>query len=331
MGQRTAMKNLAIVGLGFWGQSLVGSVQGASELARFTVGVARRPDAVTAFAARRGLRIVGDYAEALAAPDVDGIVLATPDHAHPQQVVAAARAGKPVLVEKPFALDRKSANEAIAAAAQHETLVAFAHNRRFLPAVADIRERIASGRLGRILHVEGNYSSNYGLRFKPGMWRADPKETIAGGMTGMGIHQVDLMILLAGRIARLQAKGRRQLLEVPVHDNVTFSLDFAGGATGSFTTLITTSPMWRLRILGSKGWVEMIQETRLIGCEGAGPVQETTFPPVSTERAEIEAFARAIDGVEPYPVSVEDALHGVSVLEAVAASIADGSTVEVAP
>jgi predicted dehydrogenase len=323
------MKNLAIVGLGYWGQNLVSAVQGSSEQVRFTLGVARRPEALQAFAVRRGLRIVSDYAEALSAPNIDGIVLTTPDRLHPEQVIAAANAGKPVLVEKPFALDRKSADLAIAAVRQNSTLVAFAHNRRFLPAVGEMRERIAADRIGRILHIEGNFSSNYGLRFKAGMWRADRSETIAGGMTGMGIHQIDLMLLFGGKFASVQAKGRRQLLDVAVDDNVTFSADFESGATGAFTTLITTSPIWRLRILGSKGWLEMIGENRLLSCEGMGPVQETVFPVANTERSEIEAFAQAIDGNQPFPVSIEDALHGVSVLEAVAASIKGrGETVD---
>jgi predicted dehydrogenase len=316
--------------LGFWGQNLVGSVQGASEAVRFSLAVARRPEAVQAFADRRGLRIVRDYAQALSDHEVDGLVLTTPDRLHPEQVSAAARAGKPVLVEKPFALDRASGQAAIETAARNKTLVAFAHNRRFLPAVRQMSELIVSGRLGRVLHVEGNFSSNYGLRFKPGMWRADPTETVAGGMTGMGIHHVDLMIMLAGPIARVQAKGRRQLLEVPVDDNVTLSIDFASGATGAFTTLITTSPIWRFRVLGSEGWAEMIGEGRLLTCQGTQPVQETFFPVVSTERIELEAFARAIDG-EAYPVSAQDALHGVSVLEAVAASIKAGTAVDVIP
>lgn len=325
------MKNFAIAGLGYWGQNLVSSVQGASETVRFTLGVARRPEVVQAFAERRGLRIVRDYAEALAAADIDGIVLTTPDRLHPEQVIAAARAGKPVLVEKPFALDRASGQAAIEAAVQNKTLVAFAHNRRFLPAVKQMSDLIVSGRLGRILHVEGNFSSNYGLRFKPGMWRADPAETVAGGMTGMGIHHLDLMIMLAGPIARVRAKGRRQVLEVPVDDNVTLSIDFASGATGAFTTLITTSPLWRFRILGSEGWAEMIGENRLLTCQGTQPVQETFFPVLSTERIELEAFARAIDGSEIYPVSAQDALHGVSVLEAVATSIKAGTAVDVIP
>jgi predicted dehydrogenase len=324
------MKNLAIVGLGFWGQNLVGAVQGTSSLVRFSLGVARRPDAFQEFAARRGLRILDTYDEALSAPDIDGIVLATPDRLHPQQVIEAANARKPVLVEKPFALDRKSADAAIAEARKHDVLVAFAHNRRFLPAVTEMRERIAADRIGRILHIEGNFSSNYGLRFKSGMWRAEPSETIAGGMTGMGIHQVDLMLMFAGRFARVHAKGRRQLLDVQVDDNVTFSADFESGATGTFTTLITTSPLWRLRILGSKGWLEMIGENRLLSCEGTSPQQETIFPIVSTERSELEAFANAIDGRAPFPVTIEEALHGISVLEAVARSIKEGRPIDIA-
>jgi predicted dehydrogenase len=148
-------------------------------------------------------------------------------------------------------------------------------------------------------------------------------------MTGMGIHQVDLMLMFGGRFARIHAKGRRQLLDVPVHDNVTFAADFESGATGAFTTLIATSPMWRMRILGSKGWLEMIGENRLLSCEGSSLLQETTFPIVSTEKSELEAFANAIDGRAAFPVSVEDALHGVSVLEAVAVSIKEGRPVDV--
>ncbi|WP_431015314.1 Gfo/Idh/MocA family protein [Bradyrhizobium pachyrhizi] len=323
------MKNLAIVGLGNWGQNLVGAVQGGSDIVRFSVGVARRPDALRAFASRWNLRIVDSYGEALSAPDVDGVVLTTPDRMHPQQVIEAARAGKPVLVEKPFALDRKSAELAIDEARKRKNLVAFAHNRRFLPAVTEMRERIAADRIGRILHIEGNFSSSYGRRFKSGMWRADPTETIAGGMTGMGIHQVDLMLMFAGRFARIDARGRRQLIDVPVDDNVSFFAEFEGGATGIFTTLITTSPIWRFRLLGSKGWLEMIGENRLLSCEGNQPVQETIFPIVSTEKMELEAFANAIEGRGTFPVSVEEALHGVAVLEAVSVSIREQRTVEI--
>ena len=158
------MKNLAIVGLGYWGQNLVGAVQGASEVVRFSLGVARRPEPLQDFAKRRGLKIVESYADALSNPNIDGVVLATPDRLHPQQVIEAVKAAKPVLVEKPFALDRKSADAAIVEAVKHNVLVAFAHNRRFLPAVAAMREQIVADRIGRILHIEGNFSDRKSTR-----------------------------------------------------------------------------------------------------------------------------------------------------------------------
>lgn len=324
------MTNLAIVGLGFWGQKLVDAVYTASAQTRFSLAVVRRPEAVAAFAERRHVRVTASFAEALAAPDIDGVVLATPDSAHPAQVVEAARARKAVLVEKPFALDRRSAETAVAACRESQTLVAFAHNRRFLPAVRALHELVSSGSLGRLLHVEGNYSSNYGLRFQSGMWRASRSESIAGGMTGLGIHQIDLMILLAGKIARLHARGLRQVLTVDVEDNITMQLDFASGATGLFTTLITAAPMFRLRLLGSKGWAELIGEQRLLAGESHTTMRETYFPAENTEKLELEAFSDAIAGKAPYPVTIEDALHGVSVLESIAHSISAGRPVDVA-
>lgn len=324
------MKNLAIVGLGFWGQKLVDAVQSTSADGRFTLAVVRRPDVVQSFAERRQLRLTTNYAEALTAPDIDGIVLATPDGMHPVQVIQAAQARKPILVEKPFALERAAADRAAEACSATNTLVAFAHNRRFLPAVRALEASVKEDTLGQVLHIEGNYSSNYGLRFRPGMWRASRSESIAGGMTGMGIHQIDLMIHLAGRISRVYASGRRQVLSLDVDDNTTMLFDFANGASGAFASLISTSPMWRLRVMGTKGWSEMIGENRLLTCMGAGPVQEIYYPVENTERLEIEAFVRAIDGAAPYPVSVEEALHGVSVLEAVAESARRRRDVEIA-
>jgi predicted dehydrogenase len=108
-------------------------------------------------------------------------------------------------------------------------------------------------------------------------------------------------------------------------------LDFANGMTGTFTTLITTSPIWRLSVFGTKGWVEMIGENRLLVCEGNDPVHEIVYPPVNTERLEIEAFAQAIGGGAPYPVTVDEALHGVSILESIAESVRTRQVVDIAP
>jgi predicted dehydrogenase len=323
------MKNLAIAGLGVWGRNLVESVQNVSPSVRFTVGVSGRHDELDAFSKKNQLRVVASLREALASQDVDGVVIATPDRMHPFQLAEAVRAGKPALVEKPFALDLKSASAALSAARAAGVLVSFAHNRRFLPAVAKIRDFISADLLGQILHIEGNFSSNYGLRLTQGVWRADRTDTIAGGMTGMGIHQIDLMIAIAGPISRLYARGKRQLLKVEIDDNVGVLLDFESGATGALTSLITTPPIWRLRIQGSKGWCEMLGERNLLLFEGMGPAKSVEFDYFSTERAEIEAFAAAMQGDTRFPVPENEVLQGIAALEAVATSLTENRSVAI--
>ena len=89
------MINAAIVGLGRWGQNLVNSVQGKSEKIRFVTGVLRHPENARAYAEKQGLTLESDLSKVLANPAIDAIVLATPHTIHAEQVLAAAKAGKP--------------------------------------------------------------------------------------------------------------------------------------------------------------------------------------------------------------------------------------------
>src|SRR3546814_5028740 len=103
--------------------------------------------------------LTDDYRAALADPAVAAVVLATPHLQHAEQIAAAAAAGKHVFVEKPFTLSKDSAEHAVRAAEQAGIVLALGHNRRFLPSMAELRRRIASGSLGTILHVETNFRS----------------------------------------------------------------------------------------------------------------------------------------------------------------------------
>src|SRR3990172_12585891 len=111
------MINAAIVGLGWWGKTLVESVQGTSETVRFVAGATRTvsPE-VQAFADAQQFRLADSYEALLADRAVQAVVLATPHSLHAAQVVAAAAAGKHVFCEKPFALTRQDAETAVDAA-----------------------------------------------------------------------------------------------------------------------------------------------------------------------------------------------------------------------
>ena len=193
-----AMINAAIVGLGRWGQNLVNSVQGKSDKIRFVVGVLRHPENARAYAHQHGLALRTDLASVLADPLIDAIVLASPHTVHAEQILAAIHAGKPVFTEKPFTLDSASAAEALRAAQAKKITVGVGFNWRFQPALQEIRRMLEDGRLGKLLHIEGNFCGPSVYRFPKEHWRQQREEGPAGGMTGRGVHVVDAMMYLAG-------------------------------------------------------------------------------------------------------------------------------------
>ncbi|MBK5103838.1 MAG: Gfo/Idh/MocA family oxidoreductase [Burkholderiales bacterium] len=325
------MLNFAIVGLGRWGQRLVDAARNpASTKLRYTRAVARTPEKSRAYCSERGLLLGGDLAQALADPQLDAVVLATPHSMHAEQVVAAARAGKHVFVEKPFTLDAASARAAAAACRAAGVVLALGHNRRFLPAFIEMKRIVAAGELGEILHLEGNFSGNFGLGYDPGAWRATQVESPAGGMTAMGIHIIDAFVALAGPISSIRCESQRKVLSVDLDDTTSAFARFAGGATGCMSTLTATGRIVRLQVFGTRGWVHLLDHRILEICDIEGRVRRIEYPQLDIERAELEAFADAIAGNAAYPVPVREAVHGVAVMEAAIRSAADdGSRVSV--
>jgi predicted dehydrogenase len=313
------MLKAAIVGMGRWGRVLVDSVQGRSEAIRFVAGSTGTPEKAAAWAAEKGVALHPSYEAVLADPQVEAVVLASPHSLHSAQVIAAARAGKHVFVEKPFTLTRAEAEAAVAAARAAGVVMALGHNRRFLPAAERLKAMIAEGALGTLLHIEGNVSGPGALGYRPGMWRADPKESPAGGMAGMGIHMVDMFQNLCGPMAAVNVVSHARVLTSGLDDTTAMLLRFRNGMTGTLATIAATPRLWRVQVFGDKAWAEMWgQEKLVVGREGVAH-EHIRFEPVDIERAELEAFAAAVAGGPAYPLSLEEAVHSAAVFEAVAA------------
>src|SRR5918912_2198938 len=125
------MIRAAIVGIGTWGRNLVTSVQGKSDAIRFVAGATRTLAKAADFCQQHGIRLVPAYEQLLADREIDAVVLATPHSLHAEQIIAAARAGKHVFVEKPLGLDAREADEAVRACAEHRVTLAVGYNWRF--------------------------------------------------------------------------------------------------------------------------------------------------------------------------------------------------------
>jgi predicted dehydrogenase len=324
------MLDAAIVGMGRWGRVLVDSVHGRNDAGiRFVAGSTGTPEKARDYAAEKGIRLHGSYEAVLADPEVQAVVLATPHGQHAAQVIAAAKAGKHVFVEKPFTLAKADAEAAVDACRKAGLVMALGHNRRFLPAVARMKELLAEGALGTLLHVEGQFSGPGALGYKPGMWRADRAESPLGGMGGMGIHMIDMIINLAGRFREVTVRSHARVS--PTIDDTTAMLGLLeSGATVGFATLALAPRLWRVALFGTQGAVELMGHERLTFTPIEGEGWVTNYPKTDIEAAELAAFAAAVRGATPYPLPVEEAIHGVAVFEAMIGAAASGSSYAVA-
>jgi predicted dehydrogenase len=333
----------AIVGMGTWGQNLVRSVRGHNAAIRFVAGATRTPERARDFAIEHGVPIRASYEALLADPEIEAVVLATPHSMHSAQIIAAARAGKHVFTEKPLGLTAKASEAAVQACAQAGVTLGVGYNWRFQPALQEIRRMLEDGRLGKLLHIEGNFNGPSAYRFPKGHWRHDRDEVPAGGMTGRGVHVVDAMLYLAGPIESVSAQSFRLAQDFGVDDTTSMLLRFRGGATGYLGTVIATAEGWRMQVFGSRGWVEVgdvehltTWEMRVCLVDPADPMkrnrpQTITFPATSTERAELEHFARCARSGKALALPGGDEVHNVAALEAILQSVReDGRRVVIA-
>jgi predicted dehydrogenase len=335
------MIRAAQVGLGWWGKTLVESVQGTSDELQFVAATSRtKSDDYLKFAADQGLRYADSYEAILADPNVDAVVLATPHSQHAAQVIAAAQAGKHVFCEKPFALHKAEAEQAVAATRKAGVTLGLGYNRRFHPEMNKLREKIRSGALGTVLHVEATMTFPNALALQADAWRAQRDETPAGGLTPMGVHAIDGMIDLCGEIETVYCQSFRRVVAVDADDTTSMLFRMKDGMSGYLGTMTATGPGFSFQVFGSKGWVRLEgmthvagassdeRRTRLFGtCRfqpAKGPAEVWEADKLDVTRASLEAFAKAAQGGPAYPIPLDQMVHGVAVTEAVVRSASTG-------
>lgn len=322
------MIDAAIVGLGWWGKNLVSAVQGKSERLRFVHAVSKEPDTVRAFADRHGLALSTELADVLADPRVRAVVLATPHSLHVDQVVAVAAAGKAVFCEKPLSLTKAGAERAIAACRAAGAVLGLGANKRQWPSMRELRRVVASGVLGEILHIEGHYSNeNSGAAGLFSSWRESPAESPGGGMTGSGLHILDALLSVAGPVRRVDARLVSRKPAPDPHDTVSGLLEFESRVSGLFGTVRATPFYWRVHVFGRQGSAEALGETDLVLRRSGVKPEMSSFAPVDSLRANLDAFADAVSGRAPFPIPTAEMLATVAAFEAVIKSIDTGAPV----
>lgn len=235
---------------------------------RLRVLCGRTPDQLAEAAARYGFaEWTTDWEEALRRPDVDIVDICTPPGAHLPAVKAAAAAGKAVICEKPLASSRDDAFEAAQAVHAAGILAAVSFNYRRLPAVTLMKQLITEGVIGTPRAVRAVWlTDEFADPATPFDWRFD--RVTGGTVTGdLGVHLIDLVHWLVGRVTAVTAHSATFITErpgqdgrgmVPVRtdDSAAALAQLSGGAVAVFETTrvaIGQPCDWTIGISGSEG------------------------------------------------------------------------------
>ena len=347
------------VRVGLLGYGAIGSEHDAAVAAvhglRLTAVCDRNPSRVAAALARTpDARAQSDGESLLAADDVDVVIVSTPPSSHAEWALSALRAGKHVVVEKPFCLTVAEADAVLAAAADADRSVVVYQNRRWDRDFVALRRIVRSGAIGELFHVE-SFVGGYGHPCN--YWHSD--EGVSGGaIYDWGSHYLDwLLELFPQQVEWVSATAHKRVWhDVSNADHTRVLVHFVDGAEAEFThsdlaaalkpkwyALGTTGAVrgtWRQASVLSRDGVGNLAEDTLAAAEspavltvfrpdGDGGVAEeqVPLPPPEAQPFHRELADRLITG-EPMSVSAAQSRRGVSVMEAATASArADGRPV----
>ncbi|MGH7137490.1 MAG: Gfo/Idh/MocA family protein [Pirellulales bacterium] len=227
----------------------------------------RTPEKADQFATEQNCRAFHNLGDLLAEPAIDVVTIATASGAHLEPAVAAARAGKHVIVEKPLEITLKRCDQLIAACDKAQVRLATIFPSRFHDSSRELKRAVEAGRFGRLTlgdaYVKWYRTQSY---YESGAWRGTWELDGGGALMNQAIHSVDLLQWLMGPVAEIRAHTATLAHErIAVEDTAVASLRFANGALGSIeaTTAAWPGYLKRIELHGSQGSA-MIEEEDIV-------------------------------------------------------------------
>jgi len=307
----------------------------------------RQLEHASAFAARHGIpRVYGSIDEALADPEVDAVVIATPNSLHATHGIAALRAGKHVLCEKPMATDVGEACEMVRVARAAGLQLGVGFHLRHNELIAETRRRVQAGDLGELLYASAQFnlvsSPPPRVSIPHAPWKRDPVQMGgAGALMGLGIHVLDLVRFLIGQeVAAVSAFAVGYTPNQPLETFGQVLLEFEGGAQ-AHVAYGGRFPLSRndVALYGSRGRIvaEDVVDVVTGGTlhfsvpDGHTGWRAEVWRPELAEhyQREIEAFGRAVETGAPFTASGLDGLRCVELATAIIESERTGRRVPV--
>lgn len=224
----------------------------------------RNFDRAQAFGEQHDCKAFETLEAMLADPEIDAIAVCTPSGAHLEPAVAAAKAGKHVMVEKPLEVTPEKCDEIIAACQASNVKLATTFQSRFHESSQLMKQAVDGGRFGKVTmgdsYVKWYRSQEY---YDSGAWRGTWALDGGGALMNQAIHSVDLLLWLMGPVKRVSAMmGTMTHERIEVEDIVVANLQFESGALGVIEATTTAFPgaLKRIEIAGSEGSAVLEEE-----------------------------------------------------------------------
>jgi predicted dehydrogenase len=304
-------------------EKVIPGIQGAARCEVVAIG-SRDGRLARSVADRLGIeRAHGSYEALLADPDLDAVYIPLPNHLHAEWTMAAARAGKHILCEKPLAMTAADAERMAEVCAAEGVQLMEAFMYRLHPSWVAVRELVASGRIGRLTAVQSwfSYFNDDQTNIR------NIREVGGGALYDIGCYNVNLSRMLFG--------------EEPVHVSATIARDPVSGVdtttsailefesgVATFTCSTRAEPDQRVHVYGTEGRISIgipfnippDRPTNIYVTAGGDPpvapaTETLTFPTADPYTVEAERFAAAILDGTPVPVDPADAVANLRVIE----------------
>ena len=330
----SARLRFGVIGIGNIVQGTIAPAIVAEAGCELVAAVSRDQGRADAFAEKFGARFVyTDYDEMLANPEVDAVFIATPNQQHSAQTIAAARAGKHVMCDKPMATSVADAVASVEACEDAGVKLGINFHNRHLPWVQDTKAMVAEGRIGdiEVIQVEGGSGPRHYEN-----WRADPAIAGLGTLYNVGVHMLDFLgWILDSEATDVTALFDQEPGSREVEMLAMVLLRFRNGTMAYLNANERILfPQNDIAIYGKEGRIVGSGLTRsradgelhLLTKEGE---TVTPYPSPGAHRRSVAAFARAVLAGQTPNASGADGLRSMQLCDAIARSVMERRTVAV--
>ena len=315
------MIKAASVGLGWWSDELAKSIQGKSKKIKIVSCYSKSKKKRIDFSKKYKTHYHDSFKAILKDPKINAVILTTPHSLHAKHSIQALQHGKHVFVEKPMATKYLDAKKMYLTAKKYKKNLSVGHNRRYSSVSDFINNLNHQKKIGKILHIDSNFSASGALNYKKKIWRASRKESPGGAIAGLGIHMIDLMCFFGGQVKSVQSLVKKYAVKVNIDDTTSALFEFNKNCTGNLTTIFACPYTTTFNVFGTNMNIfSDVDKNKIKIVNKNGKVQKINLENKNTLFLELQEFAESCKNKKNYRIKNSEAAHNVKVMEAIVKS-----------